>query len=343
MLHPETTVLLTDALRPPPDYRVDQAVATTYSLNLTAMLIAPMTFTLGDVHDSDALASADPVRLLDAVERHVQHTTVFVQAGGIHVPASHSRIHAFLEDSVREVLPPRDGHLFHPKIWAVRYIHEHSGDQHHRVVISSRTLTLDNSWATVLVLDEDPHGETSAAPAADLVARLPELTTVPLPAARRTGVDDLAETLRGVQLAAPRPFTDGYLLPLGLDDTRPWPFPSAPKRVLAISPFLSGDTLDSLRSTATDATLVSRAESMNLIGRRRLAGWSTQVLHRGVEETDDDAEPVHALDEFTAVAVTGAEGGSPATSTRLEGLHAKTVVLDLPGGQSMTVTGSANL
>ena len=44
MLHPDTTVLLTDALRPPGGYRVDHAVATTYSLNLTALLIAPMTF-----------------------------------------------------------------------------------------------------------------------------------------------------------------------------------------------------------------------------------------------------------------------------------------------------------
>src|SRR5699024_6875854 len=47
MLHPDSTVLLTDALRPPAGYQVDHAVATTYSLTLTAMLIAPMTFTLG--------------------------------------------------------------------------------------------------------------------------------------------------------------------------------------------------------------------------------------------------------------------------------------------------------
>lgn len=39
MLHPDTAVLLTDALRPPAGYRVDQAVATTYTLNLTAIQI----------------------------------------------------------------------------------------------------------------------------------------------------------------------------------------------------------------------------------------------------------------------------------------------------------------
>ncbi|GAA4758896.1 hypothetical protein [Citricoccus nitrophenolicus] len=41
MLHRDTTVLLTDALRPPAGHRVDHAVATTYTLNLLAMRIAP--------------------------------------------------------------------------------------------------------------------------------------------------------------------------------------------------------------------------------------------------------------------------------------------------------------
>src|SRR5690625_702410 len=195
MLHPDTTVLLTDALRPPPGHQVDQAVATTYSLNLTAMLIAPMTFTLAGVDDADELASADPVRLLDAVERHVEHTTVFVQAGGIHAPATHSRIHAFLEDSIHEVLPTKEGHLFHPKLWAVRYIDTTTEQYFHRVVISSRNLTLDISWDTVLVLDEDPQGPIGAGPAADVVAALPNLTTGPLPQRRGTAVAHLARTL----------------------------------------------------------------------------------------------------------------------------------------------------
>lgn len=339
MLHPDTTVLLTDALRPPAGCEVDQAVATTYSLTLTAMLIAPMTFTLGTVDDADALASADPVRLLDAVERHVEHTTVFVQAGGIHVPTSHSRIHAFLEDSIHEVVAPREGNLFHPKLWAVRYVDD-AGRHHHRVVISSRNLTLDNSWDTVLVLDEDPGGAIPAAPAADMVAALPELTISSLSAGRRRAVEDLARSLRRARLAAPAPFTGGYLLPLGLDDSRPWPFPEDSARILAISPFLSGDTLTRVRGNAADATVVSRPESMDLLGRRRLAGWSTNVLHRAVEEANDDAAPVRASDEFTAVRE---DDGAPAALVRLEGLHAKTVVLDRPGGQSMTVTGSANL
>ncbi|GAA1128583.1 hypothetical protein [Citricoccus alkalitolerans] len=353
MLHPDTTVLLTDALRPPAGYRVDQAVTTTYTLNLTAMLIAPMTFTLGDIDGADDLATSDPVRLLDAVQRHVEHTTVFVQAGGIHVPATHSRIHAFLEDSIHEVMPTHAEHLFHPKLSVVRFSAD-DGSFHHRVVVSSRNLTLDNSWDTVLVLDEDKHGTIAAGPAADVVAALPSLTLDPLPEGRAAAVADLARTLRDVNLAAPVPFTGGSLLPLGLTEERPWPFPQTPERVLAISPFLSAATLDSIRAGSAEATLVSRPEAMDLLGRRRLAGWSTTVLHRGVEESEDDQAGVRTLDEFTAVVSAsgqpeeqdrqdGADHPGIGTVVRLDGLHAKTVVLDLPGDQSMVVTGSANL
>lgn len=340
MLHPDSTVLLTDALRPPPGYHVDHAVATTYSLTLTAMLIAPMTFTLGELGDSRTLSSTDPIQLLDAVERNVDHTTVFVQAGGIHVPTSHSRIHTFLEDSIHEVLPPEEQHLFHPKLWAVRYADDH-GHTHHRVLVASRNLTLDNSWDTVLVLDEDPHGTIFPGPAAEVLTTLSDLALEPLPGKRASAVDDLAGTLREVQLAAPAPFTGGHLLPLGLTDDRPWPFPTNPERVLAISPFLSAGTLQRIRGSCPAATIVSRAETMDRLGQNRLTGWDTTTLHRGVENSPDDSENVRALDEFTSV-VDSPEHAAR-SSAQFEGLHAKTVVLDLPGGQSLTVTGSANL
>ena len=92
-LTPESRVMLTDALRPPAGHRLDVAVGTTYSLDLTALLLAPLSFALFDQANSNDLADdsasgLDPIRLLEAVRRHAQHTTVFCQAGGIHVPAS---------------------------------------------------------------------------------------------------------------------------------------------------------------------------------------------------------------------------------------------------------------
>lgn len=340
MLNPDTTVLLTDALQPPPGFEVDTAVATTYSLDLTAMLIAPMTFAFSNVDDARHIGSGDPVQMLDAVKRHIGHTTVFCQAAAIHVPATHSRILAFLEDSIFQVEPPAEDGLFHPKIWALRYVRRADGALHHRVVVASRNLTLDSSWDTVLVLDEDSRGTIDAAPAADFIAQLPALCTDPLPETRATAIDDLCTTLRPVRLEAPEPFTGGELLPLGLVANSAWPFAEPSDRILVISPFLTASTLDRLRSQTSEAILLSRAESFDRVGGRATIGWDLQVLSSGVDLLEGAVEDTEVVDEFAS---TPSDDPDEKHHRALIGLHAKTVVTDHPGGGSMVVTGSANI
>jgi hypothetical protein len=337
MLNPDTTVLLTDALLPPPGFDVDVAVVTTYSLDLTAVLVAPMTFALGNVDDARAIGSGDPVQMLDAVKRHIGHTTVFCQAAAIHVPATHSRILAFLEDSIFQVEPPAEDALFHPKLWVLRFVRPNDSALHHRVVVASRNLTFDSSWDTALVLDEGPHGTINAAPAADFVAQLPALCTDELPESRATAIEDLCVTLRSVQLEAPAPFSGGELLPLGLAADSCWPFIEHAERILAISPFLTAGTLKRLRAATTEATLLSRAESLDQLGARATAGWDLQVLSSGVdlfEESEKETYEVGASPSNPPARILGGE---------LTGLHAKTVVVDHPRARSTVVTGSANI
>lgn len=340
MLNPDTTVLLTEALHPPPGFEVDTAVATTYSLDLTAMLIAPMTFAFSNVDDARHIGSGDPVQMLDAVKRHIGHTTVFCQAAAIHVPPTHSRIHAFLEDSIFQVEPPAVDGLFHPKVWALRYVRRADGALHHRVVVASRNLTLDSSWDTALVLDEDSRGAIEAAPAADFIAQLPALCTDPLPETRAAAIDDLCTTLRPVRLEAPYPFTGGELLPLGLAANSTWPFAEPSDRILAISPFLSASTLGRLRSKTSEAILLSRAESLDQVGGRATSGWDLQVLSSGVDLLENSEEVIAVVDEFAS---TPSDDPDQKSHRELTGLHAKTVVTDHPGGGSRVVTGSANI
>lgn len=336
MLQPDHTVLLTDALRPPAGYRVDVAVATTYSLNLTAILVAPMTFALHDVEDSSAISAHDPIELLDAAQKYLSRTTVFCQSASIHVPSHYSRIFTFLEESIHQVMAPQEGALFHPKIWAVRY-RDDEDHLHHRLLVASRNLTLDNARDTLLVLDEDPAGTMSAAPAADFVAQLPDLAVTPLPAERTSGIADLVRTLGPVRFAVPAPFTSGRLVPLGMSDVLDWPFPSDPKRVLAISPFLAAGTLKRITGPAAGNVLVSRPEEINRLGALKLSGWDVNVLSTTLNLNDEDA--VSTLDEF----VTTTEEAEDDVAVTFNGLHAKTVTADLAGGRSATITGSANL
>lgn len=329
-LTPETRVMLTDALRPPSGYRVDVAVGTTYSLNLTALLLAPLSFALFDQGNADEIGAVDPIRLLEAVRRHADHTTIFCQAGGIHVPGTYRSILTFVEDSVLEVMPPNDGAIFHPKIWAIRFENA-EGEQLHRVVVLSRNLTLDRSWDTALVLDEDDAGTIDASPAADFVARLPAFTVRSLDERRAAEIADLATSLAGVRLAAPSPFTAGELIPIGVTPERIWPFPSGGRRLLAISPFLTKGAVESIGRIASERTLVSRAEALELVGSRALEGWSVNVLQRLAE--------VDPSDDVTDVSTAEPDGFLETH----DGLHAKTFVIDERGGQSTVVTGSANL
>lgn len=336
-LTPESRVLLTDALRPPSGYRVDVAVGTSYSLNLTALLLAPLSFALFDEMNTQALGEAraddirgiDPIRVLEAVRRYAARTTVFCQAGGIHVPRAYRSILTFIEDSVTEVLPFHEGSIFHPKVWALRFAAP-DGGMLHRLVVLSRNLTLDRSWDTALVLDEDPDGPIDAAPAAQFVRSLPSLTLRPIAAERMSEIDSLIETLEDVRLGVPAPFTSGELLPIGLNDDRVWPF-SQGERLLAISPFLSKPAISGLGRMAPNRTLVSRADSLHMVGAKALDGWDSYVLQRlaEVDPGDDSVElPAEKPDGFLEVR---------------DGLHAKTFVVDEPGGQSTVVTGSANL
>ncbi|MGI8888501.1 MAG: phospholipase D family protein [Nocardioidaceae bacterium] len=329
MLAPETRVMLTDALRPPDGFRVDIAVATTYSLDLTALLLAPMAFAMFDHEKSEDLDRVDPIQLLEAVRRYAERTTVFCQAGAIAVPSSYRSILTFVEESVLEVMPPTAGRIFHPKVWAIRFV-DSEGSWLHRCLCLSRNLTFDKSWDTAVRLDEQPggKGEIKGKPLAAFVGALPELATRGVLPPRRAQIVDLAASLETVRFMAPAPFVRGRLLPIGLG-SQPWPFPSAIDRLLALSPFVSKGTMARLTRASKNRILVSRPETLDRLGSEALAGWQTQTLQRiaEVEVGDDTPQPQPALSEWQ----------SPR-----EGLHAKTFVCDTRP-ETLVVTGSANL
>ena len=82
--------LLLDALRPPVGYALDFAVGTTYSLDLLALLTAPLAFTLFDWQDAEGRPAADPLATLEAASsRYADRMAVFCQAGQALVPKQH--------------------------------------------------------------------------------------------------------------------------------------------------------------------------------------------------------------------------------------------------------------
>ena len=326
MLNPDTRHLLTDVLRPPPGHRLDSALATTYSLDLTSLLLAPLSMAAYD-HGPEGLESAAPHELLEAIRRHAEHTTVLCQAGGIVVPTTYRKLTVFIEDSVVEVMPPT-GRVFHPKIWALRFVSV-DGQLHHRLACLSRNLTGDRSWDTVLVADETstaPH-QMSAAPAAAFIDDLLDRTVRPVSDARRRHLRDLTRTLATCSLAVPEPFTSGDLLPLGLTPDDRWPLPEEVERAVVISPFLDVTTV---RRLPPGTTIISRPEAFDRIGARDLTGHDLRVLQPQADSLCLDVS-----------SDSGADLSNESTLEVKTGLHAKVIAWDAVG-ESGLLTGSAN-
>ena len=81
MLAPDSRAVLLDLLRPPPGHELRHAVATTFTLDLSAALVPPLAFVARGLS-----ASTNQVSLLTAVRSISERIDIFCQAGQIAVP-----------------------------------------------------------------------------------------------------------------------------------------------------------------------------------------------------------------------------------------------------------------
>lgn len=342
MLSPHDRVGIFEALRPPQGASVEAAVGTSFTLDLEALLTAPIAFALFEAADVDLDRDGmEPVGLLEAIRRHSQHVLVFSQAGQIAVPERHRTVFAWIEDSVIEVTSRRPGHLFHPKVWVVRYRHA-EGSISMRLLCATRNLTFDTSWDTLLRLDGPafPADAPSlgANPAlADFVSALPSLATRPVPAHQVALVDGLAADLRRVRFVAPEPFqeVDLHVFGLGAD---PDVFPAERCRAAVISPFVSDDFLANFADRYDVEALVSREETLDRLSTNTLARMGRiAVLHPAADLGRELAE----IRDGPAPDIEVQGAASIDAVPRFGGLHAKLFAFETGHG-SRTVTGSAN-
>ena len=337
MLAPDDRQLLIEALTPPAEYRFDQGVGTTFSLDLVAMLRVPLAFTVFDWQQEDGRPTADPHALLAALRQYADRLTIFCQAGQIAVPKHDQRLLSQLEDSVVEASSPTEGGVFHPKVWALRYVAP-AEPVRYRLVVLSRNLTFDRSWDTALVLDGELTNSsrrvTASRPVGDFFAALESCAVAPLSDAASTRVRMIAQELARVHWDLPPEFEGVAFHPIGHDGRPSWPFDGDIRRLLVISPFLASPTLDRLAQTGQDHRLISRLDSLATLSEAELAGFDPiEVLDDALQP--DDAEG-STSDGSGAVDEAAAEPG-----TELTGLHAKVYVADA-GWKARIWVGSAN-
>ena len=295
MLGTRERSLLLDSLRPPAGYRLRRAVGTSFTLDLMALLTAPLAFTFFDAQDEDGAPLADPVALLEALRRYAEKVTLFCQAGAIGVPKPDQTLLAYLEGSVIEVQPRHEGGIFHPKLWVLNFESEER-PAIYRVLCLSRNLTFARTWDTCLRLEgrlvQRQRGYSRNRPLADLLLALPGLATRPITAELQQDLERMAHDIRRVDFRAPPRFSGFRVHTFGLWRRRGLPFPEG-GRSLVMSPFLVGSTVrDLVRDHGLDV-LISRPEAFEDVVRgagREALPRTCYVLSPGADLNARDAE-----------------------------------------------------
>jgi hypothetical protein len=325
MLSPDDRALLVDLLAPPEaGFRLDHAVATTFTLHLTALLPVPL-----GLAGADLSTSTDPLSILQAIRTYADRIDIFCQAGHVAVPAQRNDLLGFLEPMVHQVKAPRPGRLFHPKLWVLRYVDD-EGEERFRLVCGSRNLTHDRAWDAAITLDgrRTRRPRKRNRPLADLLASLPARVTAGVPADRAARVAELADALRYVEWERPdNTFDENDWLTFhvfGSGRSRP---NMAGYRRLVVTPFLNDDGLEQAwPSGAGECVLLSRGEELNGVGSE----WRDWLTTYG---------DLRVLDENAAIPDPESEEAGRRWS--LSGLHAKIYIIERDR-RAHVLIGSAN-
>lgn len=343
MLEPQSRQLLLESFHPPDGHRLDWAVGTTYSLDLLAILSAPVAFAFSDWHDSDGRPTMDPLALLKAVRQYADQICLFCQAGKIHVPRAYQPLLANLEESIVEAIAPRGG-SFHPKVWFLRYTSEDASVTY-RVVCLSRNMTFDRSWDTMLCLEGPLRDRVPAFsrnhPLGEFVEALPRIAVRKLSATWQQRFTQLAHEIRRVDFEVPAPFDNIAFWAFGIDDRAVWPFTDRMDQVLVVSPFVDDNFLQALAEHEAPMQLLSRPESLALLQPATLAHFQKLwILDDTTEPETGDLEEAGAPDA-TSDATPMKDAPAIQADIPLVGLHAKVYVAD-DGWNAHVWTGSAN-
>lgn len=325
-----------EQLSPPPGYQLDAAIATTYSLDLKALLAVPVALCNGGELSEDLKEQAifDVIAALSRVRTRLR---VFYQQGNIHVPERWNPAYSLLESCLVPVIPQQDEGKqgafcsFHPKIWLLRFISDQPRQPvRFRLLVMSRNLTLDSSMDLAVKLEGEVVGGAQIAenrPLRDFVAGL--LTFAPLPDQQQ-----LLRELAKVQWRTPADFSSLAFMPTlpahGMTAS-PVALSGPYDRLLVMSPFIRSGrnniaALDNLAASCPDGEryLFSNARELDAIGAEKLQGWQCYSLSEAA---------IGALERQE-------REGSSADGQHLN-LHAKLVVAQR-GKSSRWHLGSAN-
>ena len=331
-LNPDARSTLRDVLLPPEGYRLEHCLATAYSLDAETLVTIPL-FAAGIAAEE----MTKPIGIAHIFET-ASRMTLLVQGDRINVTKRWGKARALLRLTGDSVVPCSiRGGSFHPKLIVMEFrsVEDEKKVARYRVVVATRNLTIDNSWDSVVVLEQDSKGELvqGLGEAITDLSRFVNARKHPaVEMCRRYG-----STLKKIKFQPPRGLGN-------LEVRLFWPGSNSAERIksqirgddlLVISPFVRSGFLDQLAPQAG-----KNKDHRWLVTRPVDVPESAFEQYR-VFKIADSAVPTHKaieIDELKEQTQDDAEE----TQGHLVGLHAKIYVASPKKGATRVVVSSAN-
>jgi hypothetical protein len=331
MLDPDIRSTLTEALQPPDGFVFDQALAATYSLDLTTLLAVPLHLSLFASGDTKSLLE-NQIALLEALRRTMSRMGIYCQQGQIHIPNLPHVLYGLLEPGVVGVRSPAGGN-FHPKFWILRFSDPAAKSPPWlRLIILSRNLTADRSWDVALTVEGQPGDRDLRAnrDLSHLIRMLPDFAAKPPSALLRDQANMLADEISRVDWTLPEGFESLRFHVMGLGKKK-WRPPDS-RKLAIISPFCAATAIKALaQTTGEPVAFISRAEELDKLDPSTLQLFPRLFVLNEAAETEDGEDTSE-----------GDKGGATQTeSAALKGLHAKAYIAE-NGWDTHILLGSAN-
>ncbi|WP_139140353.1 phospholipase D-like domain-containing protein [Variovorax boronicumulans] len=312
-----------EVLLPPDGYRLESALGTAYSLDAETLVTIPL-FAAG-LGAEDLQKSVGIAKVYDLGAR----LTLLVQGDRIGISRRWATSRPLLKLVGDAVVPCsiKDG-SFHPKLLVLVFDPIEKTDKRlFRIVVATRNLTTDNSWDSVVVLDEAPNGVRIPG-LAEAVSGLAQFVNNPSHAAVKR-CTELGGALRNTCFQPLQGVTD---LELRLFHRGSRNAEEVLKKIkgddlLIISPFVRQGLLDQIAAQAG----VGKAHRW--LVTRPVDVPDSAFMNYQVFKIADAAVPVRNLSD--AEDAQGAQG-------RLVGLHAKIYLASSKNGGTRIVVTSAN-
>ncbi len=273
MFDPDNRSLLLESLRPPNGFKFDRGIATTFTIDFDTALMAPIALAGFSLSDRASQEGPDLLSVTQALEAVTQRLDIFAQSGMINLRSARnaSQLITLLEPILHDVRRPSPGHIFHPKMWLLRFC-DAVENLSYRCVITTRNITRDRSWDMMLVLESDPELRTlndGNTQLVRLVKSLGNSCVRKLPADRLSEIEEFADQLRFVNWEAPPNVDTVRFYAFGVKGLQS----SKPEGLfrgyghLVVSPFISSATLRRILEVSKEEkiSLVSRAEEIDAL------------------------------------------------------------------------------